>query len=379
MNKIVRVNLRSVVNNKLIRREVRNGRKVIVVPSATLPDDVVMNGVRYPSDEIGKSYMTLNRTPAPLGHPVVNGQYVSALDPEGLNVGYVGAWNENVRRDKGRVFLDKVIDEDIAARSEGGKRLLEAINEGKPIHTSTGLICQLEPCKKGDDAEFIARNMEFDHDAILLDEPGAATPEQGVGMMVNGSQVTVINSCFEERLDQELDWAVSEIARVLEKREQVPWIEKIKAALTGLFPSERKTQATEEEDDMADKEQLDALSAKVNAVEETVKKGLEDMGKTLTEALTNSLKPLTDNFAKLQANEAAKEQAEKDGLIEKVVKANLLEESDAKELTLNALRSLAKKATPGSAASLNGSFVGNQGEDDEFKDVDLNAMFKEGK
>ncbi|HHQ9433757.1 TPA: DUF2213 domain-containing protein, partial [Klebsiella variicola] len=32
---------------------------------------------------------------------------------------------------------------------------------------------------------WIARNMQFDHIAILLDEPGAGTPEEGVGMFVN--------------------------------------------------------------------------------------------------------------------------------------------------------------------------------------------------
>src|SRR5690606_13959760 len=72
---------------------------------------------------------------------------------------------------------------------------IDAINAGQPIHTSTGLLCQREPAPKGAEGyQWIARNMQFDHDAILLDEPGAATPEQGVGMMVNGVAIEVITA-----------------------------------------------------------------------------------------------------------------------------------------------------------------------------------------
>src|SRR5690554_5655221 len=120
----LRVNIRSRVVNSAIRRETRNGREVIVVPSATLPDDVTMNGIKYPADVIANSYQTLNNTPAPLGHPMVNGKFISAQSPQGINLGWVGAYNENVRRENGRVFLDKVIDVEVAKRHPRGEDLL---------------------------------------------------------------------------------------------------------------------------------------------------------------------------------------------------------------------------------------------------------------
>src|SRR6478752_9396908 len=95
----VRVNVRTLANVNAVRKEKRNGRDLVIVPSATLPDNIIMNGIKYPAEEIAKSYQTLNRSPAPLGHPLVNGKFVSARDPEGLNIGYIGAWNENVRQD----------------------------------------------------------------------------------------------------------------------------------------------------------------------------------------------------------------------------------------------------------------------------------------
>lgn len=196
MHQQIRVNMRTTVANSAIRRERDdNGRQVLIVPSATLPDNVIMNGGLYPADEIAKSYKSLEGTPAPLGHPQVKGQFVNATHPAALNGYWIGAHNANVRREGGRVLLDKIIDIEVAERTEGGRRVIDAINAGQPIHTSTGLLCQREPAPKGAEGyQWIARNMEFDHDCILLDEPGAATPEQGVGMMVNGVAIEVITA-----------------------------------------------------------------------------------------------------------------------------------------------------------------------------------------
>jgi hypothetical protein len=188
----VRVNVRTLANVKAVRKEKRNGREVVIVPSATLPDNVVMNGIMYPADEIEKGYISLNRTPAPLSHPMINGKFVSASDPEGINIGWIGAWNENVRRENGRVHLDKVIDVERANQSEGGKAVLAAIERGEPVHTSTGLLCNLEAANGDVPYKHIARNLVFDHDAILLDEEGAATPEQGVGMLVKLRQLSIV-------------------------------------------------------------------------------------------------------------------------------------------------------------------------------------------
>lgn len=180
-----RVNLRTLVDNSAIRHETIDGRDHIVVPSYTLPDDVVMNGGLYPHDEIEASYRSLEGTLAPMGHPQVNGEYVSATHPIAINAYHVGAFNRNVQRRGNRVYLEKVVDVATARQSPKGQALLDAINAGQPIHTSTGIWMKRDFAANGDGYEWTAREMEFDHDAILLDQPGAATPEQGVGMMVN--------------------------------------------------------------------------------------------------------------------------------------------------------------------------------------------------
>ena len=372
MGKHVRVNIRTMANMASIRRERRNGRDKIIVPSATLPDGIVMNGISYPADEIEKGFMSLNNTYAPLGHPTINGMFVSASDPEGINIGWIGAHNENVRRENGRVLLDKVIDVARANESVGGRSVLEAIEKGTPIHTSTGLFCDLEAST--DDAyDFIARNMAFDHDAILLGEDGAATPDQGVGMMVNAkgeeSQIDVINSVFED-FEREMDWAADMALRAAERLERVPVMDRIKSAIMdAVRGAEREPSANIGEADMTDKAQFDALSAKVDAITESQ----NGIGETIANAVTAAMKPLTDNLAEMQANQTAKDKAELDGYVATIIKANILDADSAAELTLNAARKLAANAKPGTAAALNGAF-GGTGPADDFAGYDLNAV-----
>lgn len=368
--KQVRINIRSLANSAAIREEQRHGRKHIIVPSATLPDDVVMNEIMYPADEIEKSFASLNRTPAPLGHPMVNGQFVSARDPEGINLAWIGAWNENVRRENGRVFLDKVIDVEVAQRSEDGRRVLNAIEAGDPVHTSTGLLCFLENAADGSEHKYIAREIEFDHDAILLNEEGAATPEQGVGMMVNskGEKIDVINSAVDAAEDS-LDWAGMYLLDAIERRDKATAWERIKSAIMEAFNGpERETTANTGDAGMADDKQLEALSADVDAIKES----LGNLGETISNAVTEAVKPLKDAHDEMVANQKAEEDAKRTKAVNALVKTGQWTEEDLADMPLTALNKLVEKTKPGKAAGINGA-GGGGGKDDEFADVDLNA------
>lgn len=352
----VRVNIRSVANAAKVRKETRHGRQVIIVPSATLPDNVIMNGILYPAEEIEKSFMGLERTPAPLGHPVVNGKLVSARDPLGINVGYIGAHNENVRRESGRVLMDKVIDVEVANRSAGGKAVLAAIEAGGPIHTSTCLLAKLSPVANAATYKQVARGYDFDHDAILLDEPGAATPEQGVGMLVNADgtseDIEVINSSLTEMADQEIDYAGTRLVEALARRENVGRWDQLKTAIIEAFTgSERATpiKNSKDDDDM-DKVQFDALSQKVDALSDSVKP--EALATAIANAISAALKPVTDGLEAVTNAQKAKDDAELTELVNKIVAGNLMDEATAKELTLNAARAIAPKAEPGKAAPI---------------------------
>jgi hypothetical protein len=189
-------------------------------------------------------------------------------------------------------------------------------------------------------------------------------------MMVNGKQIEVINSSLAEA-ERELDWAVDHLARALERRERVPMLERMKAALIQAFAPLRDTATTHAKETVMDTEKFEALSAKVNALAEAQTK----IGDVIANAVAAAVKPLTDNLAEMQANQKAQEDAELAGHVATIVKANLLDEASAKELTINAARKLAEKAKPGKAAGLNPAFMAANA-DDEFAGVDLNAVLE---
>lgn len=364
MTKQVRMNVATLVNASKIRREKRDGRDVIIVPSATLPDDVVMNKIRYPADVIAASFQSLEGRPAPLGHPMVNGQYVSASSPAGIVRGFIGAHNENVRRENGRVFLDKVIDVQFANQSEGGKAVLAAIEAEKPVHTSTGLLATLKPLANDADANFEVESMILDHDCILLNEPGAATPEQGVGLFVNaeGEEIEVMNCSLVEDIDRDMGWSIESMLRAVERKERLTLIERIKIAIQSIVQGDPKPAATANaHEETMDKAQFDELSGKVAALSDAVT-GLDDK---IASAVGNALKPFTDAQAARDKADKEKADAEHAALVNKAVEAGLLTEELAKASPAPVLNALLEKAkAPAPAYRLNGAFTANKAGDE---------------
>ena len=202
------------VNRDGIRRETINGVEHIIVVSHTLPDNVVMNGGLYPAEEIAASFESLERTLAPVEHPQdADGNFISASDPMAIHNYHAGAFNVNVTRENGRVTIEKFINVQEALKTERGKRLLDRIDEmetnenPRPVHTSVGVFLIMEDLEQpqtnaaGDEYTWVAREMVFDHDAILLDSVGAATPEKGVGMFVNAKAFdSTGNECSVQRV-----------------------------------------------------------------------------------------------------------------------------------------------------------------------------------
>lgn len=188
----MRVNIVSAVNSAKISKS--NGMYTIrdVVP---IVDDIVMNSIAYPAAEIDKAYPSLNNTPAPAGHPKnADGQYVSAANATAMQQYWVGAAVTNARKEGDAVLVDITVNEAQAQAMDNGKRLIERLdaamagNAGEPIHVSTGVLLRKTAAKgesKGKAYNAIASDMVFDHLAILLDEQGAGTPEEGVGMWLN--------------------------------------------------------------------------------------------------------------------------------------------------------------------------------------------------
>lgn len=372
----IRANIRTAVNSEMIQRETRDGRDVVVVKSATLPDDIIMNGILYPAEEIEASYKSLEGTPAPLGHPTVNNMFVSAKSPLGLNIGYFGAFNANVQRTNGKVYIEKVIDIERANESKMGRRVMAALEQGRPIHTSTGLTMNLRECNRSDLAEVEGYNMEFDHDAILLDEDGAATPEQGVGMLVNAAQtddgkpMLVVNSDYDEvDADPEahVDYLGMELVSAMSRRQTASQWERVKSAVRDVLGLGREELGKKrmEAMNMAEKD-----DEKMNGYKEMAGRmdKLEERMNKMDEAIANMGKKADAANAFIEAVNAEKEAA-RTALVNKVVEAKILSEDDAKEMPTKALEVMLNSAKPKAstpAPGIAGGFMAQNGSDVDF-------------
>lgn len=203
MNNKMQVNVLTTINSASnISEQIIDGDPHYVIKNVVpVVDDIVMNSILYPGDEIKKSFHGLDGKPAPYNHPMIDGKYVSASMTRAANQFSVGAWIENSSHDGSKALVDMKVNKVVAERSDKGKELLSRIealrvNEdgAEPIQVSTGLLLNRESAKgesKGKKYSSIARNMEWDHLAILPPGvPGAGTPSDGVGIFsTNGEDI----------------------------------------------------------------------------------------------------------------------------------------------------------------------------------------------
>ncbi|QAX91993.1 hypothetical protein [Klebsiella phage YX3973] len=212
MNNKLQVNILYTINSAgNISEKIIDGDPHYVIKNVVpVVDDIVMNGGLYPGDEIKKSFHGLDGKPAPYDHPKIDGKYVSANMTRAANQFSVGAWIENSSHDGSKALVDLYINKVVAERSDKGRELLSRIDglkingaDAEPVQVSTGLLLNREQASgtsKGKKYSWIARNMEWDHLAILPPGvPGAGTPEDGVGIFAtNGEDIERVVVNLEE-------------------------------------------------------------------------------------------------------------------------------------------------------------------------------------
>jgi len=194
-------------------REVVDGRSHIVTQMMAIRGNTTMNGIYYPDGEVESSFMQLNNLPAPNSHPTVNGVNVLASHPVANNKCNIGGWLRNPRKKGKRVFVDFMLDEEIANNSDDGKETIRRIEAGEKIGVSTGLGIQRVINKTGSD-DFGAKytregsGFTFDHVAILLNE-SAAGEHAGTELITNSEECEVM--VFNSESDESVLDSVSEL------------------------------------------------------------------------------------------------------------------------------------------------------------------------
>ena len=360
MNKLL-VNISSLVNNSEIRTETIEGVDFTVLPSKTLPPDIVMNGILYPTDDVAKTIQTLDGSPVTLSHPVVNGKFADAYDMMSqAKHGLGGAFNKlRGQAEDGSWLVDKFIPTEQLQNTARGKKLAEAIKNKQPIHTSTGVylkrIPELGTNAAGQEYKFRAEIDRFNHDAILLNEQGAATPSQGVGIFVNADGAQEEVEVMYVNVDgEEVEGKV---------------IVELKGGLlaTLLDTIKNMVKSTPEQESIQNHNREG-----YNVEKEEVLKMIQDATAPLAVNSDAIAKAVADGIAAgLAANAAAQADAEKTKLVEQVVNAKLMTEAAAKECGVVALQEmLANQKLP--AAGLLPGYAANA--NDEFAGYDMNSF-----
>ena len=221
-----RVHIRSAVNAANVSKQ---GGTYTIREVCGAVDDIVMNGVLYPAAELAAGVATLEGRPAPAGHPKnAAGQFISANSGDALLTAYAGAVCRNARHEGGRTLVDVVVNEAQAKAHPDGPKLIERLDaaiagtNAEPIHVSTGLM--LKPIaangeSRGKAYSAVATDLRYDHLAILLNDRGAGTPAEGVGMFLNSAgqeeQVEVWNIADAEEpadVPKAISWLKKAIA-----------------------------------------------------------------------------------------------------------------------------------------------------------------------
>lgn len=182
------------------------GRKHLKVP-AVIINEGVLDGSHgpgfYPAEENGKRVSAWNHMPITLDHPTIRGKRVTARTPKVLNRFKVGVFlnaKQEGTKTKGFAYLD------IGRTRQLDARLLRRLQKGEKVEVSTGLSVRQE-FKKGvhnnKKYDWIARDQEPDHLAVLMDSVGACSVKDGAGLLANEAKVpesvsTVLRKSVEE-------------------------------------------------------------------------------------------------------------------------------------------------------------------------------------
>ena len=166
-----------------------NNREHIVTDMVSIVGNSVMNRGFYPLQEVQNTFNQLHHLPAPNGHPHVGNELVSAFHPVATNAFNIGGFVRNPRMDGDKVVNEFWLDLEVANGSDDGQELVRRIENGDNVGVSTGLTLRQEAVNE-DTHDWIARELNFDHVAILLNEKAAG---EHVGTKLQNNSVMVCN------------------------------------------------------------------------------------------------------------------------------------------------------------------------------------------
>ena len=168
------------------------GRDYLVAPVTTIVPGVLIGNAGagyYSSEECARNPSDWNGVPLLTYHPL-NGS-PTAKTYEVLNSQWIGILLNSVYDDnlKGEAWFD------VELTNRVDSRITAALEAGTPLELSTGLFGVLEQAEEGAihngiPYDFTVKDFKPDHLAILVDQVGACSLNDGCGVLINQARIS---------------------------------------------------------------------------------------------------------------------------------------------------------------------------------------------
>lgn len=188
----------AVINSGKVQRRTVDGKSYLVAPLSLIVPGV-LNGsdgpIFYSKDENAKCVPAWDGMPLVVYHPVVNGKNVSANHPGIIQKSGIGIVKNPKLSKTGSLIAQGWFDEKKCKVVDN--RVYAALVSNRPIELSTGLFIDKEPAPLGSNHNgrfysHIAKNYVPDHLAILPDQVGACSLNDGCGVLVNKENIDLV-------------------------------------------------------------------------------------------------------------------------------------------------------------------------------------------
>jgi hypothetical protein len=180
------------IDTAQLKSKKMDGKQYLVGP-IVMATEGVMNGLLYTADELKKSVPRWNGRPVTNGHPKdAEGKFITANTPETLEANQIGFlfhvnWDAKASKLRGECWLEK-------SKLSKFPEVNAKVNKSEMMEVSTGLFIE----RTGDSGIFNneeytneATNHAPDHMALLPNEIGACSVEDGAGFPRANQQMTI--------------------------------------------------------------------------------------------------------------------------------------------------------------------------------------------
>lgn len=237
-----------------VRLETLEEKEYVVVPMVILTEGV-HNGssgpLYYPPEELSKTPVAWNHKPVVVYHPTMNGEPLSASEPHIINSRKVGLMM-NTRWENGKLKSEAWLDRNKANKVD--PRIMETVDKLETMELSTGVFLDIDKTAgnwNGEPYVGIARNFRADHLALLPDQVGACSLQDGAGLLRNARKEGLWDT-FKRFLEEYKNVSNAETNKqtnnTMKKNEVIDaiinakagWTEEDRAALMGLNDQQLK-------------------------------------------------------------------------------------------------------------------------------------------